>query len=61
MQGCGQPQAPPSRAGAVDVPLYRAADVDAHPEVDGEELRRVVKGQRSPLAALDPKPEVASA
>ncbi|SEB58215.1 hypothetical protein [Streptomyces sp. TLI_105] len=48
-----------SRAGAVDVPLYRAADVDAlvapHAEVDWEELRSVGKGRRSPLAALRPK------
>ncbi|MFC8270031.1 hypothetical protein ACFUIZ_30565 [Streptomyces cinereoruber] len=48
-----------SRAGAVEVPLYRTADVDAlpgtRPEVDWEELRRVEKGRRSPLAALLPK------
>ncbi|MGA5499244.1 hypothetical protein ACPCSP_33515 [Streptomyces cinereoruber] len=53
-----------SRAGAVEVPLYRAADVDAlpgtHPEVDWEELRRVEKGRRSPLAALRPKEKAAS-
>ncbi|GAA2731669.1 hypothetical protein [Streptomyces nogalater] len=45
-----------SRAGAVDVALYRSADVDAipaaHPEVDWEQLRAVEKGRRSPLAAL---------
>ncbi|WP_269856982.1 hypothetical protein [Streptomyces sp. RPT161] len=45
-----------SRAGAVDVPLYRTADVDVLPsaraEVDWEHLRRVGKGRRSPLAAL---------
>ncbi|MZE55521.1 hypothetical protein GTY86_30435 [Streptomyces sp. SID5770] len=48
-----------SRAEAVQVPLYRTADVDAlpgaHPEVDREELRRVEKARRSPLAALRPK------
>ncbi|MET9932657.1 hypothetical protein [Streptomyces sp. NPDC006324] len=53
-----------SRAGAVDVPLYRTADVDAlpgaHPEVDWEELRGVEKGRRSPLAALRPKAKTAS-
>ncbi|MFB7037411.1 MULTISPECIES: hypothetical protein [unclassified Streptomyces] len=41
-----------SRAGAVQVPLHRAADVDAlvdaPPEVDWEELRRVEKGRCSP-------------
>jgi hypothetical protein len=45
-----------SRAGAVDVPLYRSADVGAlpgtHPEVDWPTLRAVGKGRRSPLAAL---------
>lgn len=45
-----------SRAGAVDVPLYRAADVDAlpsaHPEVGWSALRAVGRGRRSPLAAL---------
>ncbi|WP_234315360.1 hypothetical protein [Streptomyces globisporus] len=46
-----------SRAGAVDVPLYRAAGVDAHPEADWDDLRRVKEGQRSPLAALRPKSE----
>ncbi|MGW9453783.1 hypothetical protein [Streptomyces sp. NPDC055632] len=52
-----------SRAGAVEVPLYRTADVDvlpgAHPEVDWEELRRVDKGRRSPLAALRQKAKAA--
>ncbi|MGA5499247.1 hypothetical protein ACPCSP_33530 [Streptomyces cinereoruber] len=50
-----------SRAGVVEVPLYCTADVDAlpgtHPEVGWEELRRVEKGWRSPLAALHPKTE----
>ncbi|WP_329583579.1 hypothetical protein [Streptomyces sp. NBC_01361] len=45
-----------SRAGAVDVPMFRTADIDAlpaaHSEVDWEQLRAVGKGQRSPLAAL---------
>ncbi|MGW5851999.1 hypothetical protein ACWFQ8_29315 [Streptomyces sp. NPDC055254] len=45
-----------SRAGAVDVPMYRVADVDAlpaaHPEVDWPALRAVEKGRRSPLAAV---------
>lgn len=45
-----------SRAGAVDVALYRVADVDALPatrtEVDWTQLRCVGKGRRSPLAAL---------
>ncbi|MEU4205816.1 hypothetical protein AB0B79_38510 [Streptomyces sp. NPDC039022] len=45
-----------SRAGAVDVPPYTTAAVDAlvpaHPEADWEQLRTVGKGQRSPLAAL---------
>ncbi|GAA3017395.1 hypothetical protein [Streptomyces fulvorobeus] len=49
-----------SRAGAVDVPLYTTASVDAvpaeHPEVDWEQLRTVAKGRRSPLAALRPEP-----
>ncbi len=49
-----------SRAGAVDVPLYRAVDVDAlpdaHPEVDWEMLRSVGKGRRSPLASLTAAP-----
>ncbi|MFJ6728372.1 hypothetical protein ACIQPQ_26070 [Streptomyces sp. NPDC091281] len=53
-----------SRAGAVQVPLYRTADVGAlsgaHPEVDWEELRQVEKGRRSPLAALRPKEKSAS-
>ncbi|MEO3976940.1 hypothetical protein [Streptomyces sp. CAU 1734] len=43
-------------AGAVDVALYRAGDIDAlpagHPEVDWGSLRAVGKGQRSPLALL---------
>jgi hypothetical protein len=54
-----------SRAGAVDVPLYRTADVDALPltrtEVDWEQLRTVEKGRRSPLAALRPKPDAVPA
>ncbi|WP_236711239.1 hypothetical protein [Streptomyces sp. 150FB] len=45
-----------SRAGAVDVPMFTTASVDAvvdaHPEVDWEQLRSVGKGRRSPLAAL---------
>ncbi|MEU0343936.1 hypothetical protein ABZ092_34570 [Streptomyces bobili] len=45
-----------SRAGAVDVPMFTTASVDAlvaaHPEVDWEHLRNVGKGRRSPLAAL---------
>ncbi|MFI0915567.1 hypothetical protein [Streptomyces abikoensis] len=45
-----------SRAGAVDVPLYRTATVDAlpaaHPEVDWEQLRQLEKGRRSPLASI---------
>jgi hypothetical protein len=45
-----------SRAGAVDVALYRCADVDAlpaaHSEIDWGQLRAVEKGRRSPLAAL---------
>ncbi|GGR48345.1 hypothetical protein GCM10010497_59770 [Streptomyces cinereoruber] len=48
-----------SRAGAVQVSLYRTADVDAlpgaHPEIDWAELRHVEKGRRSPLATLRPK------
>ncbi|WP_432085539.1 hypothetical protein [Streptomyces sp. bgisy095] len=48
-----------SRAGAVEAPLYRTADIDAlstaRPEADWEELRQVEKGRRSPLAALRPK------
>ncbi|MGA4980263.1 hypothetical protein [Streptomyces cinereoruber] len=48
-----------SRAGAVKVPLYRAADVDAlpstHPEADWEELRRVEK--EPALAARRPARE----
>ncbi|WP_435847033.1 hypothetical protein [Streptomyces eurythermus] len=54
-----------SRAGAVDVPLYTTASVDAspaaHPEVDWEQLRTVEKGRRSPLASLRPEPAAASA
>lgn len=50
-----------SRAGAVDVPLFRTADVDALPatrsEVDWHQLRTMKKGQRSPLAALRPAEE----
>ncbi|MFF2516577.1 hypothetical protein [Streptomyces sp. NPDC058086] len=45
-----------SRAGAVVVPLFTTASVDAlpaaHPEIDWEQLRGVGKGRRSPLAAL---------
>lgn len=45
-----------SRAGAVDVPMFTTASVDAvvdaHPEVDWEQLRNVGRGRRSPLAAL---------
>jgi hypothetical protein len=52
-----------SRAGAVDVALFRTADVDALPssrtEVDWEQLRAVGKGRRSPLASLLAEPEVA--
>jgi hypothetical protein len=52
-----------SRAGAVDVALYRSADVDAlpaaHPEVDWAQLRAVPKGRRSPLAALAKQAAVA--
>jgi hypothetical protein len=52
-----------SRAGAVDVALYRSADVDAlpaaHPEVDRAQLRTVPKGRRSPLAALAKQATVA--
>ncbi|MFZ4301785.1 hypothetical protein ACOZE3_28230 [Streptomyces cinereoruber] len=48
-----------SRAGSVQVPLHRTADVDsfpdAHPEDDWEELRLGGKGRRSPLAAPHPK------
>ncbi|MFI1890516.1 hypothetical protein, partial [Streptomyces jumonjinensis] len=47
-----------SRAGAVDVPIYRAGVVDAipaaHPEVDWPALRSIGRGRRSPLAALSP-------
>ena len=45
-----------SKAGAVDVPIYRSGDVDAIPRrrkaVDWEELRGLGKGRRSPLAKL---------
>ncbi|MFF2927134.1 hypothetical protein ACFVTP_32815 [Streptomyces celluloflavus] len=45
-----------SRAGAVMVPMFTTASVDAlpgsHPEVDWEQLRNIGKGRRSPLAAL---------
>ncbi|GLF98234.1 hypothetical protein [Streptomyces yaizuensis] len=45
-----------SRAGAVDVLLFRTADIDAlprtHTEVDWEELRATGQGQCSPLTAL---------
>jgi hypothetical protein len=44
-----------SRAGVVDVPIFRAADVDSlpavHGEADWEQLRAADKGRRSPLAA----------
>ncbi|MFF4173784.1 hypothetical protein [Streptomyces sp. NPDC001744] len=50
---------------AVQVPLYRTADIDAlpaaHPGIDGEELRRVGKGRRSPLTALHPKTKAETA
>lgn len=45
-----------SKAGAVDVPLYRTADVDAvpaaHPEIDWDAVRATPKGRRSPLAKV---------
>lgn len=45
-----------SKAGAVDVPIYRSGDVDVIPgrrkQVDWEQLRGLGKGQRSPLAKL---------
>ncbi|MEU1663880.1 hypothetical protein ABZ547_09710 [Streptomyces sparsogenes] len=45
-----------SRAGAVMVPLFTAASIDAlpaaRPEVGWNQLRSVAKGRRSPLAAL---------
>ncbi|MBT2439829.1 hypothetical protein J7E93_06770 [Streptomyces sp. ISL-36] len=45
-----------SRAGAVDVPMFRTVDIDAlpatHPDIDWKQLRTVGKGQRSPLAAM---------
>ncbi|MET8605698.1 hypothetical protein ABZV92_19365 [Streptomyces rubiginosohelvolus] len=51
-----------SRAGAVNVPLYTTASVDAvipaHPEIDWDQLRTVGKGRRSPLASL--RPDLAS-
>ncbi|MEU6867505.1 hypothetical protein ABZ924_30410 [Streptomyces sp. NPDC046876] len=50
-----------SRAGALEVPLYRTADVDslvaAHPEAGWTEPRQVGTGERSPLAVLRPKPD----
>ncbi|MFF6837095.1 hypothetical protein ACFY84_35760 [Streptomyces sp. NPDC012438] len=53
-----------SRAGAALVLLCRTAGVDtlttAHLEIDWEELRRVEKGRRSPLAALSSKTKAAS-
>lgn len=52
-----------SRAGAVDVALYRTADVDALPavrtDIDWEQLRAVGKGRRSPLASLRPAVDAA--
>nr|WP_251061555.1 hypothetical protein [Streptomyces sp. ISL-100] len=54
-----------SRAGAVDVALYRTADVDALPvartEVDWDQLRAVEKGRRSPLASLRAEPDAVPA
>ncbi|MFJ1662345.1 hypothetical protein [Streptomyces anthocyanicus] len=51
-----------SRAGAVNVPLYTTASVDAvipaHPEIDWHPLRTVGRGRRSPLASL--RPDLAS-
>jgi hypothetical protein len=45
-----------SRAGAVDVALFRTSDVEglpaAHPEIGWGALRALGRGQRSPLAAL---------
>jgi len=45
-----------SKAGAVDVPIYRSGDVDKIPgprrRVDWERVRALGKGQRSPLAKL---------
>ncbi len=45
-----------SKAGAVDVPIYRSGTVDAipgkHRKIDWEHLRGLGKGQRSPLAKL---------
>ncbi|GAA2264939.1 hypothetical protein GCM10010232_66420 [Streptomyces amakusaensis] len=49
-----------SRAGAVDIPLYTTASVDAivpaHPDIDWDQLRTVENGRRSPLAAPPPAP-----
>ncbi|GGV50747.1 hypothetical protein [Streptomyces spectabilis] len=54
-----------SRAGAVDVALYTTASIDAlprtHTEVDWAQLRKVKKGQRSPLASLRSEPDPAPA
>ncbi|WP_414170947.1 hypothetical protein ACMATS_38110 (plasmid) [Streptoverticillium reticulum] len=54
-----------SKAGAVTVPRFSTGDVDAlpaqHPEVDWEQLRDIGKGRRSPLAALAPAQETATA
>jgi hypothetical protein len=45
-----------SKAGAVDVPIYRSGDVDKipgqHRRVDWERVQSLGKGQRSPLAKL---------
>ena len=45
-----------SKAGAVDVPIFRSGDVDAiprqHRTVDWKQLRGLGKGRRSPLAQL---------
>lgn len=45
-----------SKAGAVQVPLYRTVDVDAvpgaHPEVDWDAVRATPKGRRSPLGKV---------
>ncbi|MFE2970129.1 hypothetical protein ACFXKC_42020 [Streptomyces sp. NPDC059340] len=45
-----------SRAGAVDVPMFTTASVNAlvaaRPEIDWEQLRKSAKGRRSPLATL---------
>ncbi|WP_409474644.1 hypothetical protein [Streptomyces sp. HC307] len=54
-----------SQAGAVDVPMFTTADVDAvpdsHPEIDWEQLRSLGKGRRSPLADLVKAKEKAAA